>query len=725
MTPGGNNNTYNNNSGKVVGTYFVEWGVYGRAFNVDNIPAQNLTHILYGFIPVCGVNDSLKDSNPSGHNILVADCAGLPDGSLVIHDMFAALQKGQKGAATGSYKGNFGQLMALKQAQPELTIIPSIGGWTLSDPFYAFSDPAARKVFVDSAEEFLRTWKFFDGIDIDWEYPGGGGANPDLGDPATGGATYLALMSELRVMLDSLSAEKGRDYQLTSAVGAGRSKIELIDYQAVTEVVDNIFLMSYDYYGAWDTNKLGHQAGVYAPDFRQGDAMTQDFNLAGGLAMMQAQGADMSKVAVGAAMYGRGWTGVTGIAPGASPFTGAGTDGTAGTWEPGILDYKAIATMASSSEWVEGYDAVAEGAYIYKASTGDLISYDNARSVKAKTAIVCAEDLAGIFSWEIDADNGDILNAMNEGIMDCGTPPVNRAPSARAGADQTVQSGAGSVSLSGAASTDADGDALTYSWTQTGGASVSLTGANAAVASFATPTVSADATLTFALTVSDGEKSSTDSVSVTVQADVVVGNNAPTISLPADMMVDTGASFSVATTAADPDGDAITVTYNVPAGLTVVSSDNSGLSLTAPTVTADTAYTISATVTDGELSATDSIVVTVKAEDVTNPCSATDPDAANHAAWSASGIYNGGDKVSFNGLVYSAKWWTQGNQPDSAGSPWALSSNVELPYSPTAAYNGGDQVNHEGSRYQAAYWTKNETPGVAAVWSNIGPATCN
>lgn len=48
------NRPYTHTSGKVVGAYFVEWGVYGRQFPVDKIPAQNLTHLLYGFIPICG-----------------------------------------------------------------------------------------------------------------------------------------------------------------------------------------------------------------------------------------------------------------------------------------------------------------------------------------------------------------------------------------------------------------------------------------------------------------------------------------------------------------------------------------------------------------------------------------------------------------------------------------------------------------------------------------------
>ena len=55
-----NNNTYPKQADTVVGAYFVEWGIYGRDFDVSNIPVDNLTHLLYGFIPICGANESLK-----------------------------------------------------------------------------------------------------------------------------------------------------------------------------------------------------------------------------------------------------------------------------------------------------------------------------------------------------------------------------------------------------------------------------------------------------------------------------------------------------------------------------------------------------------------------------------------------------------------------------------------------------------------------------------------
>ena len=156
-------------------------------------------------------------------------------------------------------------------------------------------------------------------------------------------------------------------------------------------------------------------------------------------------------------MYGRGWTGVHGYT-GDNPFTGTATGPIKGTWESGIVDYRQIVNqMLGKPGWEYKYDEAAEAPYVFNKSTGELVTYDNARSVMAKGKYVLNKNLGGLFAWSIESDNGDILNAMNESLLGGSSIPdlpveTNHAPVASA-ADQNV-TGPATVTLDGSASSD-------------------------------------------------------------------------------------------------------------------------------------------------------------------------------------------------------------------------------------------------------------------------------
>ncbi|WP_275157361.1 glycosyl hydrolase family 18 protein [Citrobacter koseri] len=752
-----NNKTFAQHTDKVVGAYFPEWGVYGRNFPVDKIPAANLNHILYGFIPICGgdgINDSLKSiEGGNSFEALKRACNGRQDYTVAIHDPWAALQKPQAGVSNWDdpYKGNFGQLMALKKAHPDLKILPSVGGWTLSDPFFQMHDSAIRARFVASVKDFLKTWKFFDGVDIDWEFPGGGGQNETLGNPQQDKATYTALMHDLRTMLNELSAETGRTYELTSAIGSGQDKIEDVDYAQAQQYMDHIFLMSYDFYGGWSNTDLGHQAALHGAEWKPDTKYTTE----NGVNALLAQGVQPGKIVVGAGMYGRGWTGVHGYT-GDNPFTGTATGPVKGTWEPGVVDYRQIVNEYKGKPgWEYRYDAAAEAPYIFNKSTGDLITYEDARSAAAKGKYVLANNLGGLFSWSIDSDNGDILNAMNESLLGGGSTPVepvvtNHAPVATA-VDQVV-TGPATVTLDGSASTDPDGDAITYKWTQISGPSVTLNKSTSAKASFNVAAVSSNQNLAFRLTVTDA-KGLSNAIDVQVVNKAPKANQAPVVNPLETVSLEAGATYTLNAQAADPDGDTLTYAWSVPGDMNATGTDTSSVTITAPEVSSASTYTVSVVVSDGKTSVQSNVQInvmpkaapvpsdegttpsdegTTPSDEGTTPSdegaatggcdSPVDANASHYAAWDASKIYNNGDTVSFDHLVWKAKYWTQGNQPGFGVDAWELVSQVKFNWRSDVVYNGGETTTYQGSVYRAKWWTQGDKPGNSDVWVKEGAA---
>ncbi|MYM58891.1 chitinase [Vibrio sp. OCN044] len=639
--------------GTVVGSYFVEWSQYERNFTVDNIPADNLTHIIYGFIPMCGPNASLTDGD--AQRALQLACGDSKDYEVVVHDQWGALGSSLPGTSNSSIKGTYGQMMALKQRYPDLKILPSIGGWTLSDPFYGFTDKANRDTFVASVKEFLLTWKFYDGVDIDWEFPGGDGANPDLGNPELDGQAYIDLMKELRDMLDQLSAQTGKAYELTSAIGAGWDKIEDVDYSDAQQYMDYIFVMSYDFYGAWDNN-LGHQAALdCGSHISQGQCDgTEDpeegpeYTTRNASTLLLKQGVSANKLVLGAAMYGRGWKGVTreSMTDPSNPITGTGDGAINGSWEPGVIDYKDIVSDYIGQPGVETfYDAQAQAPYLYKESTGEVISYDNAESVEAKAAYARSNGFAGLFSWEIDGDNGDILNAMQNGLLN-GGEGVNRPPVANAGNDIVVST-AGVVSLDGSQSHDAEGD-VSYLWEQISGPMLTINNATNAVATISVEDDASNNIYSFKLTVTDQDGASAyDTVNVSAQFGSQPENRPPEAVISGPSEAESGQQITLdASGSSDPDGDSLTFVWSSED--VAVNANNSSVSFVTPEFSQDTNISVSVTVSDGSDTDTESVTILVKAkEDGGNP--------GDYPQYVEGTPYQAGDKVTNAGGNYECK----------------------------------------------------------------------
>ncbi|MDE0090677.1 MAG: BspA family leucine-rich repeat surface protein, partial [Thaumarchaeota archaeon] len=181
----------------------------------------------------------------------------------------------------------------------------------------------------------------------------------------------------------------------------------------------------------------------------------------------------------------------------------------------------------------------------------------------------------------------------------------NLQPIADAGSGLTVREGA-TANLNGFASSDPDGDAITYDWTIS--PSVTLKNADTPAPSFTAPGVTSDTTYTLTLTVSDGTDTATDTVVVTVK-----NNLQPIADAGQNLTVLEGATVHLnGFASSDPDGDAITYDWTISPSVTLKNADTPAPSFIAPGVESDTTYTLTLTVSDGTDTTTDTVVVTVR-----------------------------------------------------------------------------------------------------------------
>ena len=190
--------------------------------------------------------------------------------------------------------------------------------------------------------------------------------------------------------------------------------------------------------------------------------------------------------------------------------------------------------------------------------------------------------------------------------------PVNEAPTADAGQDQTVTEK--TVARLAGSGSDADDDELTFIWTQIEGPAVALSSVTEQYPSFMVPEVDADTRLVFQLVVNDGMTSSLgDTMSITVK------NKLPgdlVASAGRDQVVNELVTVTLSGTGNDPSGTPVTFSWKQISGEPVVLSSTTvdNPTFTSPEVENRKTKTLvfELTVTDGKGRVkTDSVTITV------------------------------------------------------------------------------------------------------------------
>jgi chitinase len=342
--------------------YFASWSIYDRNFNVWNINPTGLTHLNYAF-------------------------ANILNGQVVLGDPWADTDKvnvdhGDSWNDPPNYlHGNFHQLFRLKQANRGLKTGISIGGWTWSGTFSNCAlTPESRSLFVRSAIDFILAYGM-DYIDLDWEFPVSGGLPDNIRRP-TDGTNLVLLLQEFK---RQFAEYPGRPLQVTMAVSC--SMTNLVNYQLadMDPYIDLYNMMCYDYTGPWSA-VTDHQSNLFS---RSGNPDAVEIAVDYAIA----SGASRNKIVVGLPFYGRGFAQTNGLL---TPFTGNG----AGTWEPGMYDYKVLPLSGCTPLWEPACNA----SFCYNDAGKLLISYDTPTSVSHKLQWLLQKGLGGTMFWEISGD---------------------------------------------------------------------------------------------------------------------------------------------------------------------------------------------------------------------------------------------------------------------------------------------------------------------------------
>ena len=412
--PGDTNNLTTNK--KIFG-YFTEWSIYDRQFSVDMIPAKQLTHILYAF--------TLPNPSQADYNLLASNYKYPPkpyhpeiaEGTMVFQDEYAV-------------GINIPKLKQLKTQYPNLKVLISIGGWSFSWIFSKiFANSTTRTNLVRSSVKYVID-NGFDGLDIDWEYPGKKGMGYNYVDEINDTPNFITFLKELRAELDSKSPNK--HLEITAAMGTNPDVIK--NYLGTEPYFDYINIMAYDYAGDWGDG--GHLAALYD---NPGKTENSQFNVNSAVINTQNIGFKPSKIILGCPMYGRGWSKIVPTDP-ANPIFGKNVSGPAISYsgsagEPGMTSFRHLRNVVNQKGLVRYYDNIAKAVYIHNSNTGETWTYEDDQTIKNKAHYVLDNKLGGIMVWELSDDTRDgsqnILNAavnvLNLSQPTDPTPPVDNS----------------------------------------------------------------------------------------------------------------------------------------------------------------------------------------------------------------------------------------------------------------------------------------------------------
>ncbi len=434
---------------KVVG-YYAQWSIYARDFNIPKIDGSKLTHLNYSFYGT------------------TYDPAHPENTKLKCLDTYADFEHMEGGIPWDApVKGNFYDLKKLKEKYPHLKVLISVGGWTKGQDLSPIAaSPVARAALATDMANFITTYPFIDGFDIDWEYPLSGGTDgtevingapipPQKYSPDDNKNLVYLLKAMRQAMPNKLiTIAAGNNVRKVAQQYLGPSNRSQYGMtEDISTYCDYITYFGYDFGGNW-YDKTCYNAPLYssgnANDPLYGAAQSESLDELTNQ-YLNVVGFPANKLIMGLPFYGKKFDHVANngtnpnlpglfvsaardIVPGCTnPQNPIGTwDGSGACERSGSIEIcdlvgnpvtnshayldpntMLVTPTAASAGWVRYFDNTTKVPYLYNATRKEFISYEDKQSMDLKVQYIKSRNLAGGMVWELSQDTrGSIPNSL-------------------------------------------------------------------------------------------------------------------------------------------------------------------------------------------------------------------------------------------------------------------------------------------------------------------------
>jgi chitinase len=307
---------------------------------------------------------------------------------------FMYLQGNKIGFKNEDSENTLKACLALKKKYPHLKVMVALGGWggceTCSD---VFSIEKGRQEFALSVREILVKYQV-DGIDIDWESPVLGGFKDHKATPADK-QNFTALILTLRKTLL-------KKHEICFDANSFKDFIDqAIEWDKVMPHVDFVNLMTYGL-PADKRGHTGHHTALYSSPYQQ-----ESINKA--ITYFDSLNVPLNKLIIGAAFYSFVVKEVDSVNNGL---------GQRGKFKANVNYNKLVEEYTEKQGYTYFWDSIAQAPFLYNSTLKEFVTFDDKRSVAAKTKFALDKQLGGIMFWRLNGDtyNNGLLDAIYQQI---------------------------------------------------------------------------------------------------------------------------------------------------------------------------------------------------------------------------------------------------------------------------------------------------------------------